>query len=128
MSESQLPPASGTILFVDDEVTVRDVGRQILALDGHQVIEACDGQQAVDLFREHQAKIDLVIMDMTMPEMSGIEAFEAIRELSDDVPILLSSGFQEEDLSPELLKKGLSGFLRKPYDIHQLLALVRNLI
>jgi len=105
----------GVVLVADDERAVRLLMERTLTRAGFEVLTACDGQEAVDLFREERHRVDVVLLDLTMPRMNGAEAFRRIREISSDVPILLASGYTEEkaiqsfadDLRP-------SGFICKP--------------
>ncbi len=106
---------SGTILVVDDEETVRSVARLVLQRQGFAVVEAVDGVEAVELFRKHGGAFRLVLLDMTMPRMSGEETFRALRSLDPDVRILLSSGYNEQEAVNHFAGRGLSGFVQKPY-------------
>ncbi len=119
---------SGAILVVDDEASVRQVARLSLERRGFAVLEACDGVEGVSLFAERQAEIAAVILDMTMPRMGGEEAFERIRSLRADVPVLLSSGFNEQDAVGRAVGLGLAGFIQKPYRPSELLAKVREIV
>jgi len=109
------PELGGAVLVVDDEETVRDVVRRMLEHEGLQVITACDGAEAVSVFRQYADGIALVLMDLTMPEMDGEQAFQAIRGIRPDAIVILSSGFTETDAIKHLRHNGLSGFIRKPY-------------
>ncbi len=111
---------SGTILVVDDEETVRSVARLVLERQGFAVVEAVDGVEAVELFRKQGSQIRLVVLDMTMPKMSGEEAFRALRSLDPDVRILLSSGYNEQEAVNHFADRGLSGFIQKPYTSSEL--------
>jgi PAS domain S-box-containing protein len=111
---------SGTIMVVDDEETVRSVARLVLERQGFAVVEAVDGVEAVELFRKQGSQIRLVVLDMTMPKMSGEEAFRALRSLDPDVRILLSSGYNEQEAVNHFAGRGLSGFIQKPYTSSEL--------
>ncbi len=110
-----------TILLVDDEDMIRVLGRTILETNGYRILEAVDGMEAVELYRTHAGEIDLVIMDVTMPRLSGRDAFQQIRELNSNALVLFSSGFSTEDLSDI---DGSLGMLSKPYRPRDLLAAV----
>jgi len=109
------PDLSGAVLVVDDEEMVRDVARRMLEREGIQVVSAIDGSDAVRIFRQHADEIALVLMDLTMPEMDGEQAFHAIRAIQPDAVVVLSSGFSETDAAKRLRRHGLAGFIRKPY-------------
>jgi len=116
----------GTVLVVDDDNGVQLVVRRALTAKGYGVIVASSGADALRLFEQHGSSLDLIVMDVTMPHMSGIEALRQIRATGSDVPTVLSSGYSVElitDDSPEFF-----AFLQKPYDIPQLLNAVASAI
>jgi len=112
--------AGKTLLLVDDEETVRTVGRQMLERMGFVVVTATDGRGAMDLFRDQRKPIDCVIMDLTMPHMDGEEAFREMRRFKSDVPVVLSSGYHEQEVTQRFTGKGLAGFIQKPYTMASL--------
>jgi two-component system cell cycle sensor histidine kinase/response regulator CckA len=105
----------GTALVVDDEAIVRDVARSMLERFGYTVLTAENGQQAVDLVRQHKDDLALVLIDLTMPVMSGEEALSHIKSIHPTLPIILSSGYNEMEAIQRFAGKGLAGFLQKPY-------------
>lgn len=118
----------GRILLVDDEKSVLDVTRMILEHFGFSVIAAEGGAEALDRFGRHRAEIQIVILDLTMPDMEGAEVFRRIREVRPDVPILLSSGYTASSVPPELALQPGTGFLQKPYRAADLIGKVEELI
>lgn len=108
---------AGTVLLVDDEETVRDVASAMLKELGFQVVVAADGQQALELYRLQGDRIDLVLMDLNMPNLSGEEAFHELRKMDGEVQVILSSGFSEQEVTRKFLGKGLKGFVQKPYSL-----------
>jgi two-component system, cell cycle sensor histidine kinase and response regulator CckA len=123
-------PVSGkeTILLADDEEMIRDLGRQILEIHGYRVITAVDGQEAIDTYIRDRARIDLVILDLTMPRLSGLEVMGRIREIDPEARILLSSGYRW-DTAPAAQGVGkASGFLPKPYRAELLARAVRQVL
>ena len=111
---------SGTILIADDEETVRKVGSQMLEHLGFQTLRAADGRQALSSFVLHRDSIVCVIVDLTMPAMDGEETFREIHKIDPLVPVILSSGYNEQDAVQRFVGKGLAGFLQKPYQLAQL--------
>lgn len=111
---------TGTILLVDDDEDVRAIGKEMIEELGYTVIMAGDGQEAIDTYKEHSADIDCVLMDMTMPRMSGEEAFQRLRQLDDRLKIVIASGYNEQEVSQKFLGKGLSAFLQKPFRFSEL--------
>lgn len=82
---------------------------------GFQAIIAASGREGLEVFREHAGEIDCVILDLTMPEMGGDEVFRELRRVRSDVCVILSSGYNEEDVTRRFLGEGLAGFVQKPY-------------
>jgi len=121
------PLLTGTVLLVDDEETVRAVAKRMLERFGLQVLTATDGQQALELFARH-ADIELVIMDLTMPVMGGEECFRKLRRLRSDVKVILSSGYNEQELVQRFVGKGVAAFIQKPYQVGSLLAVVQQVL
>jgi CheY-like chemotaxis protein len=127
-SASRLKPARaepvlqrrGTVLVVDDEEVVRGVASRILGSCGFDVILANDGREGVARFGEHRAELVAVLMDLTMPAMDGVDAFREIRCLDENVPVLLMSGYNEQDAVMRFAGKGLSGFVQKPFTVEML--------
>ncbi|MEZ4265948.1 MAG: PAS domain-containing protein [Myxococcota bacterium] len=112
------------VLVVDDEETVRDLASQVLLSGAYEVLTAVDGVSAVELYRTSAEPIDLVVLDLTMPRMSGEETFQALRALDPKVRVVLSSGYNQHDASSRFGGKGLVGFLQKPYRARDLLDVV----
>lgn len=117
-----------TIMVVDDEDVVREVARIMLEAAGYNVFIAEDGKKAVDIFREHRMAIDLIILDIIMPEMDGPEAFEHIRGMSTDVPVLISSGYSEDKIASKFLMRDIAGILHKPYREKKLIQTVGKIL
>ncbi len=131
--EQEAPPVSRseetrTILVVDDEARLRDVLSQLLELLGYQVLTAAGGREAVELVRVHGARISLVLLDLTMPDMGGAKTFDALREIEPDLKVLLASGFAVDGQAQELLARGCNGFIQKPFDIDALAAKLESLL
>lgn len=112
---SQPMSQDSKILLVDDEETVRAVGRSMLERMGLEVLTAADGQEALEIFAEHKGVVSCVILDLTMPVVGGEECFRELRRIRRDVPVILTSGYNEQDLISRFAGKGLAGFMQKPY-------------
>jgi two-component system, cell cycle sensor histidine kinase and response regulator CckA len=111
---------AGTVLLVDDEETIRAVGKRMLERLGFLVLTATDGLGALDVFRAHEDEIDFVLLDLTMPHMDGEEAYRELRRIDPHVRVVLSSGYTESDLASRFMGKGLLGFIQKPYTLAEL--------
>ena len=116
---------SGTILVVDDEESVRRTTRQMLLRGGFQVLTAEDGERGVEVFRAHADEIVLVLLDMTMPHLDGEGALREIRCIRPDARVILSSGYNEVEVTKRFAGKSLAGFLQKPYRLETLERVVR---
>ena len=110
----------GTILFVDDEKMIIGVGKQIIKRLGYDVLTADGGKEAIEIYKENQDKIDLVILDMIMPVMGGGETFEKLKEIDSNVRVLLSSGYSLNSQASEIMAKGCAGFIQKPFYMKEL--------
>ncbi|OAI39148.1 hypothetical protein AYO38_08115 [bacterium SCGC AG-212-C10] len=117
---------SGTVLVVDDEETVRNVTARALELSGYQVLKAVDGFDAQRVFQEYRDEISCVLLDLTMPNCGGEEAFDAIRRIRPDARVILMSGYAEQEATEHFLARGLAGFIQKPYELGSLQRAVRE--
>jgi len=118
----------GTVLVADDEAIVREVAQDALVLAGFEVLLAVDGPSCIARFTEAIDDIDLVLLDLMMPGLSGEEVFRELRRLRPEVRVLLSSGYNEQETSSRFLGRDLSGFLQKPYASKDLVKQVRELL
>lgn len=118
---------TGTILIVDDEEIVRTLAAKILVRAGFKVLTAEDGLAALEVIQRTPA-LDGVLLDLTMPRMSGEEAFPEIRRLRPDLPVVLASGYSEQDATSQISMSGLAGFIQKPFVPHHLLEVIKKAI
>ncbi len=116
------------ILVAEDEDMMRDLLVEMLDSGGYEVITAENGKEALNIYRDQFDKIDLVILDMVMPELNGPEAFRKLKEINPEVKVLFSSGYDEQTQSQDILNEGVLGFLQKPYGVNDLLNKIRTLI
>jgi CheY-like chemotaxis protein len=105
----------GTVLIIDDEETIREVAAIMLEDMGFKTLSAPDGKEGVAVYQQHQSEIACVLLDMTMPRMDGAACFSQLRKINPDVQVILSSGYTEQDATPDFIGKGLAGFIQKPY-------------
>ena len=120
------PAAGPTVLAVDDESTVLALARDVLEMHGYTVLTARNGDEALRVFREHQSDVALVVLDLTMPVMGGVECFRKMKEIDPRVRVVISSGFSSESTAAEVLREGALEYLQKPYDIEDLARVVRK--
>jgi CheY-like chemotaxis protein len=112
----------GTILVVDDDELVLKGSARMLEQIGYDVLTASGGKQAIELLRQQGEKISLVVLDMTMPEMSGSETYDRLMQIAPGAKVLLCSGFSIEGQAQKILARGCNGFIQKPFDIATLSA------
>ena len=127
MSQEPHAPA-GTILVGDDEPPVLRVVQRILTRVGYTVLPAEDGQAAVHAFKGHEGAIDLVILDVSMPKLSGVEAAIQIRALDPSVKIMVSSGYDAATAIGDAPEGVVTGFLQKPFTPSQLRTTIQELL
>jgi PAS domain S-box-containing protein len=111
---------TGTVLLVDDEEVILEVGQDLLEAMGYRILVARDGKEGVRVYKKNWDKIDIVVMDMVMPNMGGGEAYDRIREINPNVKVLLSSGFSIDGEASEILDRGCDGFIQKPFNMKKL--------
>lgn len=117
-----------TVLIVDDEGIILDVGKEMLKEMGYKVLSAGGGKEAVKVYGKHKDEIDLVIIDMIMPDMGGNEVFERIKKINPQVKTLLSSGYSMDGEATEALDQGCNGFIQKPFNISKLSLKIREIL
>lgn len=117
-----------TILLVDDEEMIRKVGRELLQQMGYKVLLAEGGTEAVEIYRKDRGAVDLVILDMIMPDMNGGEVYDQLKELAPGIRVLLSSGYSIDGQATEILERGCDGFIQKPFNIRQLSQKIREVL
>ena len=109
--------AAETILLVDDEEIVISVGRLMLEKLGFSVLTAKNGKEALDIYQKNQDKIDLIILDMIMPDMGAADTYDELLTINPAIKVLLSSGYGANQQTGELLDRGCSGFIQKPFNL-----------
>jgi PAS domain S-box-containing protein len=110
----------GRVLLIDDEPVVRQMAARMLVELGYDVLVAGDGVEALEIYRQSWADIDLVLLDMIMPAMGGRECFRAMRQINPNVLALLSTGYGLNGAAQKILDEGVAGFVEKPYDLARL--------
>lgn len=122
------PGRSAGILLVDDEELIRDLYSQFLKDQGYEVYTASNGREGLDLFRTSHDRIDLIVLDMVMPEMGGRDLFDEIKKIEPRIPLIISSGFSpREDSIQQIIRDG-AHFLQKPVSLKNLSEVVEKVI
>jgi len=117
-----------TLLLVDDEDIIADVGQEMLTAMGYKVLLARSGQEAIETYQKNRDKVDLVILDMIMPDMGGGKVYDTLKEINPDIMVLLSSGYNINGQATEILERGCDGFIQKPFSMSQLSQAIRKVL
>jgi len=127
-SADRVIKGTGTVLLVDDEEVIVEVGRDLLKAMGYRALVAKDGKEAVEVYKKNRDDIDIVVLDMVMPNIGGGEAYDRMKEINPDIKVLLSSGFSVDGDATEILERGCNGFIQKPFTIKDLSAKIREIL
>jgi signal transduction histidine kinase/CheY-like chemotaxis protein len=119
---------SETILLVDDEYLILNAGAELIETLGYRILKAKSGPEAVKIYRKSKDAIDLVILDMVMPEMGGGEVYDKLKEMNPQAKVLLSSGYSIDGQAEEILRRGCDGFIQKPFNIKDLSQMLRKIL
>jgi len=122
------PTLSRTVLLVDDEKMVLEVGKAILQRLGHEVVTAESGEEALDQFSAHQDAIGCVVLDLTMPGMDGNETFKQLRSLVPGLPIIIASGLSADQVASQFNADPVTAFIQKPYQVADLSATIQGIL
>lgn len=117
-----------TILLVDDEETIVDVGKEMMEKLGYEVLVAGSGREAIEIYKENKDKVDLVILDMIMPDLGGGETYDILKGLNPEIKALLSSGYAINGKASAILERGCNGFMQKPFGIGELSEKLRKIL
>ncbi len=115
------------ILFADDDAICLDVGVKMLQNLGYKVLDARDGQEAIEVFLNNQSEVDLVILDMRMPYNGGT-TFYQLKKINANVKVLIASGYAKDLQIKEMMEQGCSGFIQKPFNIKSLSQKIMNVL
>lgn len=127
-AEIQTKGGNETILLVDDEEQVLQIGARILEKFGYNILNACNGEEALNIYRENQNRINLIILDMIMPKMSGRQCLREILKMNHDAKVIITSGFSADRSGDTDITKLIKGYIHKPYEVKYLLATVREVL
>jgi CheY-like chemotaxis protein len=119
---------SETVLLVDDEEIVIGVGRQMLEKLGYSVLTATSGKEALSIYRDHQDKIGLVVLDMIMPGMGAGDTYDELQAIDPSIKVLLSSGYGVDQQTSEILQRGCKGFIQKPFNMQVLSEKIKEIL
>jgi PAS domain S-box-containing protein len=117
-----------TILLIDDEEMILDVGVQVLKKLGYEVLTASNGIEGIEVYQQNRQEVAMVILDLIMPEMGGGETYDRLKEIDPQVKVLLSSGYSIDGQATEILNRGCDGFIQKPFSMEDLSVKLRQII
>jgi CheY-like chemotaxis protein len=126
--KSQIVTGKETILFVDDEKGILEIGRLIMERLGYKVLSCDNGAEAISIFRQRHREIDLVLLDMIMPGMGGGETFNELKAIDPDIKVVLSSGYSINGQAKNILNRGCKGFIQKPFSLQDLSIKLRQVL
>ncbi|MFC1555084.1 PAS domain S-box protein [candidate division KSB1 bacterium] len=124
--EAEIVEGDATILVVDDEEHIRDIAKSRLEQAGYSVLSAEDGRKGLEMYLDNKDKIDIVLLDMIMPNMSGKESFLAMKGVNSDVKVIIMSGFSKTGKVEEILYEGAVGFIQKPFSLQELTQIIAD--
>ncbi len=127
-SPAETSPGKEMVLLVDDEDTIIDVIGMALKMIGYKVLIAKKGEEAIEIYRQHKEGIALVILDMLLPGMDGGKTFDLLKAINPQVKVLLSSGYSYNEEAAQIIARGCSGFIQKPFGIKELSQKIRELL
>ena len=119
---------SETVLFIDDEDIIMEVAAELLERMGYKVLKAESGKKAVEVYEENKERIDIVILDMIMPNMSGGDIYDTLKQINPGVKVLLSSGYSINGQATDILNRGCDGFVQKPFKMEELSEKLRGIL
>jgi two-component system cell cycle sensor histidine kinase/response regulator CckA len=119
---------SETVLLIDDEDIIIDIGGQILERLGYRALTARSGEEAIEIYQANKNEINLVILDMIMPDMGGGETYDRLKKINPEIKVLLSSGFSIDGQASEIINRGCNGFIQKPFNVEQLSRKIRGIL
>jgi CheY-like chemotaxis protein len=126
--DEELIRGTETVFLVDDEDIILDVGQRIIEKLGYKVLTAKSGKEAIGIYEKNHDRIDMVILDMIMPEMGGGETYDKLKEINPDIKVFLSSGYSINGQATEILKRGCNDFIQKPFNIGELSKKIREIL
>ena len=113
---------------MDDEESLRDLGKAILSTFGYTVLAASEGEGALEIYRGEKERVHLIILDLIMPEVGGLRCLEELLRINPDVKVVIATGYYPEDSVKAVLEGEGRGFISKPYDMSEMLRVVRKVL
>jgi len=128
VTQGKIEKGHETLLLVDDEEMILEVSQALLESLGYTVLMAKGGREALEIYKENRDIIDMIILDMIMPDMGGGETCDHLRAINPELKILLSSGYSIDGQAKEILERGCDGFIQKPFNMKELSGKIREIL
>ena len=125
---TDLRKAKETVFLIDDDDMIADVSELILKNSGYDVVIAKSGKEAIEVYKENHSRIDMVILDMILPDMGGGDAYDRLKEINPGIKVLLASGYDIDYQGRDIMERGCDGFIQKPFNIGKLLEKIREIL
>jgi two-component system cell cycle sensor histidine kinase/response regulator CckA len=125
---AELHRAKETVFLIDDDEIVVDVSEMILKNSGYDVVIAKSGKEAIEVYKENHSRIDMVILDMILPDMGGGDTYDRLKEINPGIKVLLASGYDIDYQGRDIMERGCDGFIQKPFNMNELLEKVRGIL
>jgi len=125
---AELHRAKETVFLIDDDEMVADVSELILKNSGYDVVSAKSGKEAIEVYKENHSRIDMVILDMILPDMGGGDTYDRLKEINPGIKVLLASGYDIDYQGRDIMERGCDGFIQKPFNMNELLEKVRGIL
>ena len=125
---AELHRAKETVLLIDDDEMVVDVSEHILNNSGYDVVSVKSGNEAIEVYKENHSRIDMVILDMILPDMGGGDTYDRLKEINPGIKVLLASGYDIDYQGSDIMERGCDGFIQKPFNMNELLEKIRGIL
>ncbi len=125
---TDLRKAKETVLLIDDDEMVVDVSEHILNNSGYDVVSVKSGKEAIEAYKENHSRIDMVILDMILPDMGGGDTYDRLKEINPGIKALLASGYDIDYQGRDIMERGCDGFIQKPFNMNELLEKIRGIL
>jgi two-component system cell cycle sensor histidine kinase/response regulator CckA len=125
---TDLRKAKETVFLIDDDDMIADVSELILKNSGYDVVIAKSGKEAIEVYKENHSRIDMVILDMILPDMGGGDTYDRLKEINPGVKVLMASGYDIDYQGRGIMERGCDGFIQKPFNMNELLEKIRGIL
>ena len=125
---TDLRKAKETVFLIDDDDMIADVSELILKNSGYDVVSAKSGKEAIEVYKENHSRIDMVILDMILPDMDGGDTYDRLKEINPEIKVLLASGYDIDYQGRDIMERGCDGFIQKPFNMNELLEKIRGIL